>query len=239
MKVTNELNKEITLTHTATSRFLLKKGRAGADAFALYNFYCYVASWQQTNDVKATDEFCMKGLYWGRTRFFRAKKLLAESNIVSAVTKRSDEGKIKGHYVHVRPHKKRSSRTKNDSVVLSTGSQQTTNAYESNLNANENNIISAHAQNGKSFQSLRDTISNLPDPPSNGGAHYEWQDYASRMAEKLSIKKPSRSWFKFIRDAFKNNRRGLVDSTYASVIDLSVTPKDMEKYFYKVFYSKL
>jgi hypothetical protein len=66
-----------------------------------------------------------------------------------------------------------------------------------------------------------------------GGATYEWQDTAARYAKSLGIKKPSPSWFKLFKDAFKNNQKALLMSVYSSVADTS--PNDPEKYFYKMY----
>jgi len=96
----NELNKEIVITHTATLSRLLKKGKVGVDAFTLYNFYCWCASWQLTNQVKATDSFCMKGLHWGRDRFRKAKNLLIKEKIIE-VKPYKEKGKILGWYIHI------------------------------------------------------------------------------------------------------------------------------------------
>ena len=97
----NELNKEIVLTHTITASRLLKMGKIGVNAFTLYNFYCWVASWQMTNRVKANDKFCMKGLHWGRDKFRLAKNLLIKEKIIEVKNRRNEKGQIVAHYIHI------------------------------------------------------------------------------------------------------------------------------------------
>ena len=65
---------------------------------------------------------------------------------------------------------------------------------------------------------------------------YEWQDHAARMAKKLGIYKPSKNWFKLFKEAYKKNKKGLLDITYSAISDLPKT--DPERYFFKVFWLK-
>ena len=97
--IKNELNKIITLTHTPTSYWLLQQD---PDAFILYHFYCYTASWQESNELFATNQFVMNSLKWGKDRFQKAKKILISSGIVSNEQIKDEEGKIAGTYVIIR-----------------------------------------------------------------------------------------------------------------------------------------
>ena len=97
--IKNELTREITLTHTPTSFYLLQQN---PDAFTLYHFYCYTASWQQEELVYATASFVMKALHWGEDRYLKAKKVLVESKIVSNEQVKGEDGKITGNYILVR-----------------------------------------------------------------------------------------------------------------------------------------
>jgi hypothetical protein len=85
--------------------------------------------------------------------------------------------------------------------------------------------------------SLFDSIKDKKSPKKKrGGATYEWQDMASRYANKLGITKPSTSWWKFFRSAYEKNRKGLLIATYSAVVE--IIPPNAEKYFYKVYYEK-
>ena len=141
MKIISEINKEIVITHTATLSRLLKLKKEGSDAFTLYNFYSWVASWQLTNKVKANDIFCMNGLHWGRIRFRKAKDILIKENLIEKITRKDKQGKIKGHYIHIHFLNGFTTRAKNHPVVKPTSGKQTTNAYnkkESTLDKKEN-----------------------------------------------------------------------------------------------------
>ena len=97
-----ELLKNTIITHAPTAMILLKEGRAGADAFALYNFYCYCASIQKTTSVYATDYFCKRGLSWGSDKFRRSKNLLLKLKIISQKIGRDKETKkILKYYIRV------------------------------------------------------------------------------------------------------------------------------------------
>lgn len=58
-------------------------------------------------------------------------------------------------------------------------------------------------------------------PPKNGGASYEWQDFAVRYTKELKINidsvKPS--WFKMFRDAEKNGKRGELEAAFSLLFD--------------------
>jgi hypothetical protein len=100
MEITkNQLNSKITLTHTPTASKLLE---IHPDAFCLYNYYCYTASWQDSNPVKATNGFAQKGLGWGKPRLLKAKKILIESGAAEQIYRKDSAGKIIGHYVLVK-----------------------------------------------------------------------------------------------------------------------------------------
>lgn len=97
--VKNELTKEITLTHTPTSYWLLQQD---PDAFVLYQFYCYTASWQENQLVYATREFTKKALGWGNERYHKAKNILIQGEIISDEQAKNEDGQIIGNYIWVR-----------------------------------------------------------------------------------------------------------------------------------------
>lgn len=89
---------EIVLLTTRTLHDLFRFKKNGADAVSLYCFYYYTAKWQKTNQIKATDQFCINGLGWGRDKLIRAKKILEHTNLVQKIMKR-ENGKINGWYI--------------------------------------------------------------------------------------------------------------------------------------------
>lgn len=71
-----------------------------ANLIALYCFYYYTAKWQETNQPKATDSYCQKGLGWGYTKFVKAKKKLAELKLITIIQHR-ENGRIKGWFIRI------------------------------------------------------------------------------------------------------------------------------------------
>lgn len=71
------------------------------DIIAVYSFYYYTAKWQQTNQIKAVDNFVMKGLKMGNISFRKAKDFLVENGLIDSVPRRDLEGKIKGWYIKI------------------------------------------------------------------------------------------------------------------------------------------
>lgn len=70
----------------------------GADAVALYFFYYKTAKKQGTYQIRATQNFCMKGLGWGDRRFRDAKAVLDKFSLVEVI-KSSSKWYIKLNYV--------------------------------------------------------------------------------------------------------------------------------------------
>ena len=90
----------VVLTTTATLHNLFSYEK-GADAVALYLFYYYTAKWQKTNQIKATSDYTMKGLCWGRDKFRQAKKILSETKLVEDITQKDQAGKVNGWYIKI------------------------------------------------------------------------------------------------------------------------------------------
>lgn len=128
----------------ATYDRLLKTPKP-ADAIALYNFYYYTSVWQETNQPKATDGYCMKGLKIGKTRFRNAKKALIKLGLIQAIKYVNKESKFEGHYIKVNFYSRRATvrkaiKSQSTSPVLHPVEKQTTNAYSnSSLNAYSTN----------------------------------------------------------------------------------------------------
>ena len=78
------------------------KQKRPADLIALYTFYYYTAKWQQTNQPKATDAYCMKGLEWGEKRLIGAKKKLIALGFIKPVKEKNKaSGQITGFFIRI------------------------------------------------------------------------------------------------------------------------------------------
>ena len=101
-KIDAPLTRRILLFTTLTSSRLFK---LNSDALALYHFYTLTAVRQSSalghpnNTIKATSSYCMKGLGWGKERFFKAKKLLIDNGFVESIVRKDEGGTIEGYYV--------------------------------------------------------------------------------------------------------------------------------------------
>jgi hypothetical protein len=95
----NELTQKIALLDMAIVTALLSAGEG--DAFALYSFYCAASSKQSTDSVKATEEYCKRGLNWGTARYRKAKKVLADRGIIRQIIRKDEAGKVRGYYIKI------------------------------------------------------------------------------------------------------------------------------------------
>jgi len=80
---------------------MLKMDNAG-DCIALYTFYCYTRKWQKNSIPRATSEFAMEGLKWGRERFSKAKSNLLELGLIEDVQRIGENGRVLGWYIGVK-----------------------------------------------------------------------------------------------------------------------------------------
>jgi len=80
---------------------LLKMQNPG-DCIALYTLYCYIRKWQNNCNVRATSQFVMNALDWGRDRFSIAKNQLIEAKFIEDVQPRKDDNRLSKCYVKVR-----------------------------------------------------------------------------------------------------------------------------------------
>lgn len=98
-KTEYSLKDEITVLTNKTISTLMA---SNPDALTLYLFYIMCSNIQKTNQVYATNTFCMKGLSWGRKRFYDAKQILIDHNLLETVEGRTKEGKITKHYIRIK-----------------------------------------------------------------------------------------------------------------------------------------
>ncbi|MEK6880624.1 MAG: hypothetical protein AABY22_13490 [Nanoarchaeota archaeon] len=131
----NKLDREIILLHLTT---LSRLFYVDPDAALLYLFYCHTAKLQTnirsvyTNSIKATETYCKKGLKWSSERFHKAKNILLQEKIIEDVVRKSQQGKIIGHYIYV--HYLQNHLSSNQRVVLPEDGFQETNTDNKNIN---------------------------------------------------------------------------------------------------------
>lgn len=112
--------------------------KVGQDAMNVYLRYMYVCRMQQTNSVWATDSYMMKGLGWGKEKFYKAKALLKELSLIELKKTRSDDGTLGKSYIVVKTKitpMECSSVPVNKRLVKPESGKQETNALTNNINA--------------------------------------------------------------------------------------------------------
>jgi len=67
----------------------------------LYSFYCRTAIRQNTNQVWATNNYCIKGTKLGKDKFYRAKKRLIELKLIAPIKGIDCNGQFKKQYIKV------------------------------------------------------------------------------------------------------------------------------------------
>lgn len=163
--IKNDLHGAIIMTHTNTAKRIFSQGKDGVDAFCLYCFYAYVAAWQETKQIKATESFVRTGLHWGKDKYHKAKNILIKLNIIEDITRRDANNKILGHYIRIKYSSslktKESPSLDSSRVDLPEGGFQTPNAYIYKLNAldkKENILKGVKSKKSNGFSKLGDLL---------------------------------------------------------------------------------
>jgi hypothetical protein len=89
------------LTLSKSLRDILFKQKNCADAIALYLFYLHTSNWQNNDQPKANNEYCMKGLHWGKDRVKNAQKTLKRLRLIKPIQKRNQFGKYENSYMKI------------------------------------------------------------------------------------------------------------------------------------------
>ena len=143
-QVIPEIEDELIIITTRTAHELFQMD-GGTDALALYTFYYYTSKWQKTNQPKAADRYCAKGLHWRMTKFLSAKRLLKKMGLIEVVTTKS-KGKVTGWYVKLKykwTHKK-------EAEILNSRASQSTETR-----ASQNQVVEMGIQNAYSANNLK------------------------------------------------------------------------------------
>lgn len=89
------------ITVTAETLGVLAKEDNYAELLCLYMAYVEITSWQHKTSIKATRDFMAQRLRWRPDKVSRVKKKLIELGLVRDLVKKSEEGKVLGHYILV------------------------------------------------------------------------------------------------------------------------------------------
>lgn len=73
-----------------------------ADCMALYVHYYYTAKWQKTNLTHSTTSYSAKALKWSLDRVRKTKKVLTDLGLIEDIIRKSQKGKIVGHYIKIK-----------------------------------------------------------------------------------------------------------------------------------------
>jgi len=83
-------------------KLFLSQGEKGIDAYCLYSHLMFTARLQETNQVKATNQYLMNGLHWGKDRLQNAKKLLLSMGLIEEVQGHKPDGTFGNRYIRIK-----------------------------------------------------------------------------------------------------------------------------------------
>lgn len=93
----------LTIIPKSVMDLLLRQGKNSGKLIALYNFYYYTAKWQKTNQARATDNYCEKGLGFSNRTVAKLKKILISLGLIEQIVQKDPiTGRIVGWYVKVK-----------------------------------------------------------------------------------------------------------------------------------------
>lgn len=166
VEVRSDLKDHLVVATALTCQQLLKLDDT---AFTLYLFYTYTSCWQGNVRPKATDTYCMKGLKWGKEKFYKAKKMLTEARYIETIHTRDSFGKMVGSYIKL--HFQVVHSPQNQRVVKPEGGFQETNTLEER-EIPKNKLNTIHKESSMNF------LRNLPD------------DFVEELHTSFDITKP-------------------------------------------------
>jgi hypothetical protein len=144
---------------------------------ALYIFYYYTAKWQGTNCPKATDQYVMNALKWGRDKFFRTKRKLIVFGLIDNVREKNKLGQVTGWFIKINFIWKNNSYNSQE--------YQTPGCGKSHIVGSDNtNALSANSKNALSANNIP-TPKKVPKIKRN----YFYFPLAKRLSEIIHLKK--------------------------------------------------
>jgi hypothetical protein len=94
---TYELDQLVIVVTNKTVEILLAEN---IDALALYLFYILTSKRQKTNQIWATDSFCMKKFGWGNHRMMDAKRVLKKFDLITVIPHK-ESGKVVKWFIKI------------------------------------------------------------------------------------------------------------------------------------------
>lgn len=92
---------DLLILNRITIERIFKEENAG-NLIALYVLYYHTAKWQRTNQIWATNEYCMKKLGWGKDKLIAAKSGLESMDLIEQITARNNDGTFEKQYIGVK-----------------------------------------------------------------------------------------------------------------------------------------
>ena len=90
---------DLIFTTVGMYKLFLSHGKAGMEAYALYNHLFFTARLQETNQPYANTSYLQKGLGWGEKKVKQARALLKKLGLVDFVSDVNETGQFKKWYV--------------------------------------------------------------------------------------------------------------------------------------------
>lgn len=212
-------NDEVQLNDIADDLFILNRNTIEVlvhldnadECIALYVVYYRLAKWQKTNVIKATDEYIMKTLKWGKQKTIRSKKSLKENGLIEIIQKR-DESRITGWFIKINYIISKNSISKifthqevsYQEVLKSTSTKQNTIALNNKYNCLNKQIPPIYPPKGNgSMEYLFQLFWNEYPKHISKGTAEKWfiknnptKDLVEIMVNKLKQQKKTKQWKK-------------------------------------------
>jgi hypothetical protein len=189
---------------------LFLKDNDPADLMALYWFYYYIAKWQHTNQPWATDTFCMSGLKWGHTRFYKAKAKLLKFGLIEKICNKTKDGKITKWYIKVRFIWKNETINQNAQNVIVEAKNQ--NAQNPHVDNERTNALSSNSINALNSNNL----CNRQGKKIKEERNKDYLQYSQKLSEIIRTNKNYKHTTSQIK-SWSNDFRRLVEENDVAV----------------------
>lgn len=131
----NDISNDLLIINKTTIERLFQE--ENKDIVILYMFYYKTAKWQNTNSIKANDEYVKKCLHWGTDKVRNLKNRLKEMELIEIDRRLNEKKQVIGWYIKLKYYKTTMPET--TTPISPQVASQETNAIDNNsLNTLDN-----------------------------------------------------------------------------------------------------
>jgi len=202
-------------------KLFLAHGRTGHEALSLYLHLMFTARLQETNQIKANNEYLCRGLLIGKVKLRTLKALLHKLGLLEYVQKRNSNGQIAEQYIKIKLFTKKSL----DNMILETNGNPKDKSCPTRINPvleGQKTSGMVYRPSGASPQMLKEKKEMLKEKKENSPVPVPEPEQSSKKSKKQSI---IPGYKEFTSELFKFHRQVTGQKYIFTEVDGSIVKK--------------